>query len=633
MKKIISLLILCFLIGEARGQLTISSIKSPKVDRQFSLRDHPSWSCNSQRGNFHLITVDGKVASSQQFDYLDSFDGFLAIAVVDGKRTATDSLGNILLPNTYDDMNFHLTPTRNIIKIKKDSKWGVLCLSGEEVIPCLYDEIESRRYDIVDLRKGSYHGAARIDDGKIILPCIYDEISDFSKTFGMAIKDGKKSIFTRTGRVVASFDDINIKSYTFNSKSRELCIVGINEKYGLIDTIGQIVLPIEFDYISDDAGNFRYIRREGKVGFINSLADFIIPLIYDDAHKLSNGKGALVAQGLLWNSGADDSGRYRSKAYRTYSCIDTLGNVIITSSKKIIELYNGKDLFVYANSGYKIYDCSGQLKDSISGSPLPAAYWRSYQDAQTGLLGYQDPWDRLIIVPSYEWVGNFYKGYSPVAERSFLGNPQMGIIDTLNRMVVPMKYSDVEIISENCFLLKKGGRWFISNAQGNRISKSYDTIRKFKENYLEIIQNKHHGLYDYKGKELVPSIYDSISIFNDSHIIVYKNSKVGLLNLVTNQILFPFKYEAFGVEVGKNLLTVKKDNKWGVVDYEAAIEFVPCLYDAIESVPNTTVIKAQKGTFWGVIDEKGEETIPFDYDVIKHFHNDLLIVGKDVWCY
>lgn len=70
---------------------------------------------------------------------------------------------------------------------------------------------------------------------------------------------------------------------TKNSKFRE------NRKYGILDSNKNIILPAEYDEVSDFYKGFAKVVKNDKVGFVNSKAEEIIPCMYDRDTQMITG--------------------------------------------------------------------------------------------------------------------------------------------------------------------------------------------------------------------------------------------------------------------------------------------------------------------------------------------------------
>lgn len=138
----------------------------------------------------------------------------------------------------------------------------------------------------------------------------FAEAHEFSS--GLALvkdKNDKWSYIDRKGNIVIAPDYDNCLSfgeyYGAGLGFKELAIVNTKGdqvtfqlgfenggKYGVINTKGEVVLPVEYEEIQNfgelDRTRWR-VKKNGLYGFINEKAKVIIPLQYTDAHFFYSG--------------------------------------------------------------------------------------------------------------------------------------------------------------------------------------------------------------------------------------------------------------------------------------------------------------------------------------------------------
>ena len=165
----------------------------------------------------------------------------------------------------------------------------------------------------------------------------------------------------------------------------------------------------------------------------------------------------------------------------------------------------------------------------------------------------------------------------------------------------------------------------------------YAATRQKKEYYVETIHDyKYHVLYkkdkmgviDEKGNIVVDPIYQYIQIPNPEKAIFIcmeeNNNKI--LNDKKEEILKEFSDVSAiplqgtndnKVPYEKNILRYKKDNKYGIINFEGDI-IIKANYDKIESLPyKEGELLVEKDGKLGVVNSKGAKIIDIDYDKIE----------------
>lgn len=168
-----------------------------------------------------------------------------------------NSEGQILIPFDFDEM-FEIEGTE-FYRVSKDNKFGVIDEKGKLRIPILY--------------KGIYSLYDKFDDEDLL----------------------KKSLFVADNKVINIDNQIVIDGYSsitpiFNNHN--YFIVSKNKKFGIIDVNKKIILPLEYDEISNwteyGPRHSKFIVKNGETGLIDhETFKITIPPIYDKFRYLN----------------------------------------------------------------------------------------------------------------------------------------------------------------------------------------------------------------------------------------------------------------------------------------------------------------------------------------------------------
>lgn len=120
------------------------------------------------------------------------------------------------------------------------------------------------------------------DNGEVIVPARYDEIKCHvvdDKCFAfaaIATKDDKDYLIGEDGNAVFEADEIRP-----NSGSIIPALFKSDDKWGLVNSRGEVILQAGYDTIKPDSNGFYYITLNGKHGLITPFGEVIEP-IFDD---------------------------------------------------------------------------------------------------------------------------------------------------------------------------------------------------------------------------------------------------------------------------------------------------------------------------------------------------------------
>lgn len=179
-----------------------------------------------------------------------------------------------------------------------------------------------------------------------------------------------------------------------------LALVCVDEKYGLINTTGEIVLPLEYDYIVLDKFSVEkpgIIRKNGLEGFVDTKGKVIVPPQFERTFGFSEGVAA-CKRGNEWYT------------------IDLTG-------KRLVDLHYDDALY-YSEGLLPVAICDfGTDKEKVNAK-------RHYR------WGFCDTNGNEVIPCQYDNVLPFSEEY---AAACFHG--KWGYIDHLNRVMIPFQYS------------------------------------------------------------------------------------------------------------------------------------------------------------------------------------------------
>lgn len=291
---------------------------------------------------------------------------------------------------------------------------------------------------------------------------------------------------------------------------------------------------------------------------------------------------------------------------------------------------------------------------------------------KNGKLGAFDHTGKIVIPAEYDdFFDNFKENNRAIAKK----NGKWGEISRNNQIVAPFNIEDfkfttyvpftkingkwgadgllphefdecpekiVENMIENSFTgvytAKKGGKYGLIDVKVYDkavieliLPHEYDKI-DYVATYKEGIAEKNGKKYYFNGnKILFPFEYDSYTktYFKgeyNTHLIVTKNNKKGILSIADQKLIISCEYEYLEIAYYKSdYAYVKKNGKYGIISLENKI-LVPCEFDYVKNE------YSEKGAFFIVEKNKkqglmsaNKYLIPLNYDELGRFYNDPAI--------
>lgn len=177
-----------------------------------------------------------------------------------------------------------------------DTYCGLVDKSGQEVIPCKYQNIlgffNGQPLSCVQLNgKWGYIN----EEGREVVPCIYDFAEDrFYCGLATVEKDGKWGAINSVGQVIVpcKYD----KSIIYHDN---LAGTRLNGKCGCVDTKGNIIISFKYDYASVMGQNRICVKLNGKYGLIDYRGNQITSCIYDGISDIMSGNRIEYLQGSV----------------------------------------------------------------------------------------------------------------------------------------------------------------------------------------------------------------------------------------------------------------------------------------------------------------------------------------------
>lgn len=240
------------------------------------------------------------------------------------------------------------------------------------------------------------------------------------------------------------------------------------------------------------------------------------------------------------------------------------------------------------------------------------------------LYGFADESGDLVIAPQYELVSRFSEGVCAVKK-----DGKVGYIDKTGAVVIPLMYDGAFNFHNGITLVQLDGK-------NGLVNKKNAVVLPIKYDYIDPPMPDFHfiragmlepvkslGLYDARGRELVPPQYEYIDIRAGSAVaMVQKDGKWGLVNR-QGKLLVPCRYD--GINCGEGLCEVKMNDLWGCMDTLGKM-ILPAEYKHVSVLENNGGIIAKqpqgKSAFF---DTKGKIIIGWKYEDLQE--DDGMIEG------
>ncbi len=364
-----------------------------------------------------------------------------------------------------------------------------------------------------------------------------------------------------------------LSAINFTIQAQSYYPVKINQKWGLMDINGQLVVSPQYEVIGAPE-KFGYIlmQKRGKIGVLDHTGKVLIPAKYEEVKIL--GKHFI--------------------------------SVTESGQQKIISS-NGKT--VLANQNYE------QLKVL---HPDYLAF------SQNGLFGCVKEDGQLITAPNYESIKIHKTNYFKVQNGT-----QYGLLHLNGQVIVPTQCDEIRVLDNGLVFFLKGVLWGAMNQAGNEtITPKFTSYQAINQTLIKLERFGEFHLFNVSENKIVSQrpTQDFLS-FSDQYVLTKNGEQFGLVDYLGNQVL-AIQYQEIQ-SFSDAAFRVRDGWKWGVIN-NAAQQILAYEYDFIAPIRKGKAL-VKKGNFFGIIDANGSILVPAEYSRINISGENIKAFKGEKW--
>jgi len=211
---------------------------------------------------YGFFDTTGKEIIRPQYDNAQDFsEGFAAIQE-NNKWGFIDKTGHVQIVPTYEAVQPFC---EGLAAVKTNNLWGFINIAGELVVPAQYTAVQNFSEGITAVQQDDMWGVIN-KQGKILLPCQYEEVRSASDNILCVKYHGVYGYFDKTGKKIIDFQFEKARDF----HNGFAAVTNSQNKYGLIDINGNIILPFKYSNISDVSDNTAIFQQnnDGKIGIV-----------------------------------------------------------------------------------------------------------------------------------------------------------------------------------------------------------------------------------------------------------------------------------------------------------------------------------------------------------------------------
>ncbi|XDD49668.1 WG repeat-containing protein [Leptospira sp. WS92.C1] len=420
------------------------------------------------------------------------------------------------VPSAEKIDSFYITDNKipvsqQLAPAKKQGKWGYVDISGNWIVPPLYEEaLHFDQNGLASVRKDGKWGKVDLQN-RIVVPIQFDKNFYFFNGIAIVLENGKYGLIDTSGRILEEpiYQEIVARKFSIPTGSDPGYIVKINDKWGL--------------------------KEPGK--------EFLIPPIYEELLYPRNGALELPHRNIK----EIDGKIYVYQLEGKYGLIQGDGFRLTEPVYTMIDWQFGRNGFSFWKDGREgwlhftgkeiappNYDIVREINlyDSVEKT---TGFLLSVN--RRGLWALMDEKGQLLTEFQYEKIDSYFLDGLAKAKR----NGKWGVLDSSGRERSEFIYENLDVYAKNV-----------------------DSKR-----FIKIQLGGKYGAMDEEGKVYVSPIYDLIAVYNYKHIdwfhrfnktyVIGLKGKYGIINS-EGKIILPIEYDSIHANVCREYDQIK--NTW-----------------------------------------------------------------------
>ncbi len=446
----------------------------------------------------------------------DAWKSVYALYTADGKST---TIAQFWI--AYPDFPFKETISEDLrlsmttfYPIRQNEKWGFMDSTGQIIIPCAFDWVESFSEGIASAGSNDRSGFIG-KNGKIAIAFDFDEVEAFNKGLAQVKKNGKVGLTDRAGHLVVPIVYDAISDF-YDARA----VVVRDGKYGYIDMFGSEVIACQYEQAGDFSGGIAYVVDSSKYGFIDHSGKIIINCEFEWVENFDHGSARVKKDGKYGLLASD--GKLLLPCEYTNISGFTEGFAMVVLSEQCG--------YIRRNGTFAI-SCKYELDKNLLGeSTFKNGLVRIKNKGKCGML---DSTEKVIVPFEFDDVLPFENGLAPVRKKEL-----WGFIDSKIRLVIPYQYDWVSSFSNGMARIKRDDKIGWIDTKGKEIIVPQFQNATYVNRFICVNDGNANGLMDKKGNWILPCNYSKIEFVDATILRVEMNEKFGYYNIVKCEFIW-----------------------------------------------------------------------------------------------
>jgi len=295
-----------------------------------------------------------------------------------------------------------------------------------------------------------------------------------------------------------------------------LALVSENHKWGVIDSVGNEVVPCKYEILLGLSEGMAAFKKDGLFGYIDKSGEEVIAYQYDWADPFSEGLAA-VRKG------------------ERYGYINTKGDIVIPFKFSSAEPFReGLAAVIYPNGKSGFINNKGEMELSYNfnrslGFSNGLAAVQS--NDEEGYYFIDKKGKRLTEMNWMDYRGTMEEFTGKYASLITLVGGCV-VIDNKGNEIIPFSFREcLPICCEDVFIIKEDEGYIIKDSSNKTVcSLNYDDVGTFSDGLIEVGKKGKYGYMNKNGEEVIPLVYDACGPFSEGLAAVVKDGLYGIID-------------------------------------------------------------------------------------------------------
>ncbi len=634
------------LIKQSSDTLALDKNKVEIFSDDVKLLDYLIPTKKNAASYFYLNKNNDSIISKVGYNARGFSDG---LALID--KCFINKLGNNVLDlSEYDEVTFFY---KGISFVRKDDKWGAINTDGAIIIPVSFDDTYFLpNEDLVYVFKGNKYGFYNSKGVRLTDITFNRELNDINRIRPLFsnIRYEENLILTKLGYkygYINNKGDIKIK-HQFKSASnfyKGISVVEKDDKWGVINTLGKMIVPFKYDNISVHKRSIRAYnsdKNKMKASFYDLKGNLLLPSGYNlvsnnflDVKYSKSGKK--LKRNITTSEITASDSVFLNKKNKYYYFNTSISN-LIEADFQVDKVLDRGIIKIKRNDKFGLISYGGEFLISSVYDELLLLTPEKINDRSEFLFSFKrGDITGFVNIQGEEFLNFKYNLEQVLANDFFIAkhNGKKGIVDSASKVILPFDNDNISRFDSNSCIFSKAKKIGVFDFFNNKIviPCEYSTITTLKNELLQVEKNNLLGFVNLKGEIVLPienTAIKQIKVFNEKNIrkscyLITRGNKIGLAD-ERGSLLTPIIYDKLNSDFSGNILFEKGKTK-GYLDTNGN-ELLKSNYIIKEVISNDCLIAKNSSGKNGIINSNEEIKIPFDYSFIENINGKGFNVKK-----